>query len=158
VGDPTCYFCSLPESCDHIFFQCTVAKVVWGVVGVCGGKQHPTRFGTIQWLDQKMAARGWNSPHLWLCSDLLGYMKCRNRACFDQKMIKNPAEILMHVCAFMNYWAGLYNAEFQEKLMDGVKVLLSCTHRVLAQLGPLAPLLQLPVPSDARDDSDDVEE
>jgi len=73
-------------------------------------------------------------------------------------MIKNPAEILMHVCAFMNYWAGLYNAEFQEKLMDGVKVLLSCTHRVLAQLGPLAPLLQLPVPSDARDDSDDVEE
>ena len=22
VGDPTCYFCSLPESCGHLFFQC----------------------------------------------------------------------------------------------------------------------------------------
>jgi len=37
VGDPACYFCSLPESCDHLFFQCPIAKVVWGIVGICFG-------------------------------------------------------------------------------------------------------------------------
>ena len=73
-------------------------------------------------------------------------------------MINNPVEILIQACAFMNYWAGLYNAEFQEKLLDGVKVLLSCTHRVPAQQGPVALLLQLPAPSDTRDGCDDVED
>jgi hypothetical protein len=46
-------------------------------------------------------------------------------------MIRNPAEILIHACALMTYWAGLYSSEIQQKLIDGVKVLLSCAHRVL---------------------------
>jgi len=45
---------------------------------------------------------------------------------------KKPAEIILHACAFMNYWAGLYNAELQGMLEDGVKVLLSYTYRALS--------------------------
>ena len=33
LGDPACYFCSSPESRDHLFFQCPISKVVWGVIG-----------------------------------------------------------------------------------------------------------------------------
>ena len=73
-------------------------------------------------------------------------------------MINNPVEILIQACAFMTYWAGFYNAKFQEKLLDGVKILLSCAHRVLAQQGLTTPLLQLPAPSDDRDDCDDEED
>ena len=29
LGDPACYFCSETESRDHLFFQCSVSKVVW---------------------------------------------------------------------------------------------------------------------------------
>jgi hypothetical protein len=29
-GDPTCYFCDQPENMEHLFFQCPVARVVWG--------------------------------------------------------------------------------------------------------------------------------
>jgi hypothetical protein len=33
----------------------------------------------------------------------------------------------------MSYWAGLYGSDMQNKIMDGVKLLLSCAHRVLVQ-------------------------
>jgi len=36
-GSPTCYFCSSAENTDHLFFQCPVAKVLWGLVGLCLG-------------------------------------------------------------------------------------------------------------------------
>jgi hypothetical protein len=51
--------------------------------------------------------------------------KSRNRACFDKKVIKHPAEVLLHACSLMNYWAGLYNEEFQGGLLEGVKALLA---------------------------------
>jgi len=28
VGDPKCYFCDNNESIEHLFFKCSVAKVV----------------------------------------------------------------------------------------------------------------------------------
>jgi hypothetical protein len=34
-GDPGCYFCGLPENCDHLQFGCPVAKVIWGVFAIC---------------------------------------------------------------------------------------------------------------------------
>jgi hypothetical protein len=81
--------------------------------------------------------------------------KSRNKACFDGKLIKNPTEILTHACAFMNYWAGLYASDFQEKLMDGVKVLLLCTHRVLAHQARPTAVLQLPAPPEDTEDEED---
>ncbi|PUZ49950.1 hypothetical protein GQ55_6G020400 [Panicum hallii var. hallii] len=82
--------------------------------------------------------------------------KCRNQACFDKKIIKNPAEIIIHACALMSYWAGLDNSDFQVKLMDGVKVMLACAHRVLARQA--RPTLQiLPAPSEDRDDEEEEE-
>ena len=85
VGDPTCYFCSLPESCGHLFFQCHVAKAVWGggrYVFWC--KQHPTGRGAIQKLDTDLVAWEWNSPHLWLCSNFMGYLEVSKQGMFWQ--------------------------------------------------------------------------
>jgi hypothetical protein len=31
-GNPACQFCNLDESCDHLFFTCPIAKVVWAAV------------------------------------------------------------------------------------------------------------------------------
>ena len=36
-GDPTCYFCTKNESIDHLFFTCPVAKITWGIIGLCFG-------------------------------------------------------------------------------------------------------------------------
>jgi len=58
----------------------------------------------------------------------------------------------------MNYWAGLYNAELQGMLEDGVKVLLSYAYRALSQQEQARPLPQLTAPPDVRDGSDNDEE
>jgi hypothetical protein len=34
-GNLDCYFCGAPESNDHLFFDCPIAKVIWGVVACC---------------------------------------------------------------------------------------------------------------------------
>jgi hypothetical protein len=34
-GDPSCYFCNIPETIDHLFFECPISKVIWGVIVVC---------------------------------------------------------------------------------------------------------------------------
>ena len=59
--------------------------------------------------------------------------KCHNRACFDQKMIKSPIEIIIHAGSFMSYWSSLYSFEFQGKLADSIKVLMGVAYKLLAQ-------------------------
>ena len=79
--------------------------------------------------------------------------KNRNKAVFERVLIKHPSEILIHACALMTYWAGLYNKEFQGKLLEGVKTLLACAHRALAHQNRAAPL-RLSPPSEAQDEEE----
>ena len=37
------YFCSQPETVDHLLFQCSTAKVVWATVAVCFGANNVPR-------------------------------------------------------------------------------------------------------------------
>jgi len=73
---------------------------------------------------------------------------------FDAKTIRHPAEILLHACSFMNYWAGLYNSDFQGRLLEGVKILMACAQKVLAQQAgdPNTRLLLTPPEEDAEEE------
>lgn len=68
-----------------------------------------------------------------LVSQRWAIWKCRNKAVFDDKVIRHPAEILIHACVFLKYWTGLHKEELQVGLLEGVKTLLACAHRVMAQ-------------------------
>ena len=81
--------------------------------------------------------------------------KRRNTACFEKKMLTNPLEIISHACALLSYWAGLYSTEMQATILAGVKKLLSCAHRVLAQ--PSIPSRPMLLPSTPDEDEDDSE-
>ena len=59
--------------------------------------------------------------------------KRRKEACFDNKMLRNPTEIMIYACALMSFWAGLYDAEMHGKILEGVKILLSCVQWVTTQ-------------------------
>jgi hypothetical protein len=72
-------------------------------------------------------------------------------------MIKHPAEILIHAWALMNYWAGLYASDFHEIIIDGVKILISCARRVLAQQGRPVIASRLLAPADDQE-SDETDE
>jgi hypothetical protein len=52
---------------------------------------------------------------------------------FDKKVIKHPAKIIVHACAFMSHWEGLFNADFATRIADGVKVMLVLSHKILAE-------------------------
>jgi hypothetical protein len=45
--------------------------------------------------------------------------KCRNKAVFVKKIIRSPAEIILHACTFMIYWTGLFEPKAQEAIMEG---------------------------------------
>jgi hypothetical protein len=38
--------------------------------------------------------------------------------------LKTLILILTHACSFMSYWSGLYGAELQDKLLEGIKVMM----------------------------------
>ena len=54
----------------------------------------------------------------------------------------------------MSFWADLYDAELQSKIMDSVKLVLSCAYKVLMQQARPAPLL-LYAPPEATDDEEE---
>jgi len=64
-------------------------------------------------------------------------------------------EIMIHVCSFLTYWAGLYNEMMQEKILDGVQGLLACAHRILARQNVASSAARLlPAPQDGDSTSD----
>lgn len=63
---------------------------------------------------------------------LLAIWKCRNKAVFEKKVIKNPLEIFYHIYALMMYWACLYEGWDWEQLEKGANVLLQMAKKILA--------------------------
>lgn len=49
--------------------------------------------------------------------------KLRNRACFEFKLVRSPAEFVCYACSFMRYWAGLYSDEDRVMLEEGADAL-----------------------------------
>jgi hypothetical protein len=40
-GNPECYFCDQHETINHLFFGCSVAKVIWACIAKCLGELTP---------------------------------------------------------------------------------------------------------------------
>lgn len=124
-GNPKCQFCNFDETCDHLFFTCSVAKVIWAVVAICIGADNiPVS------LNQCWAWCGRWLPHgkkflLWGVSAICwAIWKARNRACFDGKIIRNPIEIICHAGALMRFWTGLFLEMDRAMLIDGANTML----------------------------------
>jgi len=75
-----------------------------------GKKYHPWGIGAICWA-------------IW---------KCRNKASFDKKLIKDPLEIICYACALMKFWSGLYAKMDEEQLEEGVNTMLRVAKEILA--------------------------
>jgi hypothetical protein len=50
-----------------------------------------------------------------------------NRACSEKKLIRNPNEVILSACLFMQIWAGLFKGDMQDKVKTGVDVLMKTT-------------------------------
>lgn len=160
TGDPTCRFCDAVETTNHLFFQCPTAKVVWGIVATCMGANTVPSNLNQYWNWIKLSIPDGNQFYTFgLAAISWAIWKARNKACFEFKLIKHPAEILCHACALMNFWTGLYKVDLQEQIVEGVKTMLSVACRILANQPrpPPTQLRLLPVPEEEDDQGGDDE-
>jgi hypothetical protein len=106
--EPSCYFCEADESVDHLPFQCRVARCIWGLVVLClGSNQIPSNCNSY-WEWAKIHSPGGTMEHTFgLAVICWATWKARNKACFEHKPIRHPAEIVIHACALMKQWTGL---------------------------------------------------
>ena len=101
LGSPSCYFCHVDESIDHLFFECPIAKSIWGIVGLClGARDIPRNIRQYRsWISKWLP--GGNAFYTCGCAAICwAIWKSRNKACFDKKVIKSPVNIIMHIGFF----------------------------------------------------------
>jgi hypothetical protein len=95
VGDNTCQFCDKEETISHLFFECNVARVVWGIITQCMGVINiPTNLSQY-WCWIKNWLLGGNKVYTFgLAVVCWAVWKMRNKACFEKIRVKHPMEIL----------------------------------------------------------------
>nr|TKV99100.1 hypothetical protein SEVIR_8G017000v2 [Setaria viridis] len=104
------------KNITHLLFQCPVARCVWGIVAQClGAHDIPSNLAQY-WRWIKRCLPGGEGVYAFgLAAICWAIWKARNKACFERKLIKHPAEIITHACALMKSWTGLYKTDFQRR-------------------------------------------
>lgn len=107
LGNPTCSFCNSMETAQHLFFWCSMAKAVWGIVGhVIGAASCPSSL--------------WQSL-TWLYSFLSGghkfCMNCIAAICWGIWTERNKITFEKHVCGQIPYNCCFYNLLFLDVLV-----------------------------------------
>lgn len=133
TSSPECYFCDCNESTEHLFFKCSMAKIVWACLAKCLGATDI--LGNLvqcwSWLE-KWLPQG-KKFHVWgITAICWAIWKARNRVCFDNKFIKSPVEIICHAGAVMKFWAGLYAEMDMKEMEEGVNTMLKVAMDILA--------------------------
>jgi hypothetical protein len=59
----------------------------------------------------------------WVGCFLLGYLKLRNRACFEHKLVKNPFKLISYSIVFRKHWAGLHEGKDAETFVQADSLL-----------------------------------
>lgn len=119
------------------FFTCPIAKSVWIIIAKCFGANNvPTSLERCWiWCDHWF--QNGRKFHTWGISALCwAIWKARNRACFDNILIKNPIEIICHAAALIWFWTGLYEEVDKTMLINGVNTMLRVAADLLLPKGP----------------------
>jgi hypothetical protein len=104
------------------------------MIGIClGSKCIPSSIAQYKLWIQDVLPQEKAVHHFGFSAICWATWKSRNKAVFDKKLIKHPAEIIIHACVFLLYRAGLFKPDFVGGVTEGIHVLLAIAQRVLAQ-------------------------
>jgi hypothetical protein len=124
-GAPHCQFCNGLESINHLFFGCSAAKFVWSVVATAvNSPTRPGSFSQFFWWFPQFAPASRNTQIAGLAAICWAIWKTRNRACFENKLISSPFDLIGYVVVFMNYWSGLHGEQDASELRAGADGLM----------------------------------
>jgi hypothetical protein len=101
IGDRKCRYCVDDEDIHYLFFLCPMAKYMWSVVSITlGARDRPGNFTEyFHWI-LKHAGSFTNVHVVGVTALCWALWKLRNRACFEKKLIKSPAEIICYASSF----------------------------------------------------------
>jgi hypothetical protein len=122
VEDKRCLFCDELESSQHIFFDCVVAKKMWGIISDIVGRDMGTSFQNIDvcWLSN----RKFSAVNIISSAALWGVWKLRNEICFQNKSWRNIKILMMKVAGLAQNWAILCPANKKQDLNTYISKIL----------------------------------
>jgi hypothetical protein len=118
-GPLDCVFCGLPESINHLFFQCSVARYVWRIIQTTldlnsSPQTVENLFGP--WIDS--FDRKERNLVLFGCGAVIwAIWRSRNDCCFSDKLIFDPTNVIYLCCFWLDAWA-IRQKEKERKLVE----------------------------------------
>jgi hypothetical protein len=116
-GSALCGMCGQPETVDHIFFSCILAKFVWACLReALGWERTPV---SIQDMLQNWIPLGCGdySFKVFLLAVIFWVLwTSRNKRAIEGKFPKRPSELLFNINFFMQKWRVLLKGDEQDKL------------------------------------------
>lgn len=123
-GDKSCAFCGQDECIDHLFFQCSAARLVWSLLK-CAFDLNSTPINLddcfSRWIktfpkQDKILVLVGVSAMFW------SLWKCRNDMCFNRRVNCDPRTSVKLMCSWIFDWSVLQIKEPDTKLLTlGVK-------------------------------------
>jgi hypothetical protein len=115
VEDKTCFFCSELETSQHLFFECVVAKRMWGMIFVMFNRNLGHSFEDIGicWLSENKftVINIFSSVAIW------ALWKLRNDLCFQNVGWRNMEMLMMRIVGLAHNWTILCPANKKEELL-----------------------------------------
>jgi hypothetical protein len=106
-GNLDCTFCGFPESIDHLFFQCSVARFTWRIVySALGLISIPNNVDDLfgAWINS--FNRTEKNLVLFGCGAVIWVIwRCLNDCCFGTDRIDDPTNVIFSCCYWLDTWA-----------------------------------------------------
>ena len=116
-GNELCPLCNKPETVDHIFFQCIIARFVWSCFKeALGWDRAPTSLWEVFWdwvpvgctdYDPKLFSFTIICWSLWLS---------RHKMRMEKEFSKHPGDVLYLICYKIQKWGVLLRSEDRDHL------------------------------------------
>lgn len=129
IEDESCLFCSEKETCQHLFFDCVVAKQCWHMFSVL--------LGSIVGFDIANIGKFWLSNKKYVLLNMVtsavlwSIWKLRNEICFQRSGWKSMEVLLFKIVGLLQNWIVLCPADKKELLNNLLKEIRASAKRIL---------------------------
>jgi hypothetical protein len=139
-GSSLCSFCNEVETNNHLFFSCSVSKVVWGIVGsTMGTNLVPNSFWQAMTWFHSFLPRDEKFFVVLIAAICWAIWNVRNKITFEKHVMRSPNEIVYFAISLIRYWAGLQKGADKEYLAGGADKLMHTASSIFANKDAAGP-------------------
>jgi hypothetical protein len=111
------FFCGLPESIDHLFFQCSVARFIWRIIQTALSLNYilsdvENIFG--HWINSFSKTE--KNLVLFCCGAVIWAIWRSRNDCFNVTLIDDPTNVIFSCCFWIDAWT--IQQKKREKLVE----------------------------------------